>query len=260
MASSTTPRSTTAGCASTDHWAGVDGWRLDASHLIAREFLHRLKARVGPDRPVIGEDWDDARFDLHEGIYDGVTNFAFQRNVQAMMVGDCSPETLARRLRVVYEGYPWPGVVQSWNLLDNHDTDRFFDRIGRREPQYRLAQAFQFLLPGTPLIYQGNEWGMTGRGDWGARAPMVWKPDVEQRKRYDYLKGLARLRREHPVLATGAIRFVYANNRDRTLAFVREDADERALVMFNLGPEPRVIEAEGRRHGVAASDWAIDWL
>ncbi|MDB5101491.1 MAG: hypothetical protein JWM80_5912 [Cyanobacteria bacterium RYN_339] len=243
-----------------DHWSNVDGWRLDASHLLARVFLRELKAHVGPSRPVIGEDWDDARFDLHEGIYDGVTNFAFQRNVLAMMIGDCSPETLARRLRVVYEGYPWSGVVQSWNLLDNHDTDRFFDRIGRRESHYRLSQAFQFLLPGTPLLYQGDEWGMTGRGDWGARAPMIWKPDAEQRARYDYLRGLASLRREHPVLATGGIRFVHADNRDRTLGFVREDAEERALVLFNLGPEPKAIDVEGRRHVIPAFDWGLDWL
>lgn len=243
-----------------DHWTGVDGWRLDASHLLARDFLKRLKARVGPDRPVIGEDWDDARFDLHEGIYDGVTNFSFQRNILATMIGDCSPETLARRLRVVYEGYPWPGVVQSWNLLDNHDTDRFFDKIGRREANYRLAQAFQFLLPGTPLLYQGDEWGMTGLGDWGARAPMIWQPDADQRRRFEHVALLAKLRREHPMLATGAIRFVHADNRARTLGFVREDAHERALVLINLGPEGRRIEHEGRTHVVDSLDWHLAWL
>jgi glycosidase len=242
-----------------DHWHNVDGWRLDASHLLAREFLRELKAHVGPDRPVIGEDWDDARFDLHEGIYDGVTNFSFQRNVKAMMIGDCSPETLARRLRVIYEGYPWPAVVQSWSLLDNHDTDRFFDLIGRREAQYRLAQAFQFLLPGTPLVYQGDEWGMTGRGDWGARAPMVWKPDAEQRKRYEYLRNLARLRREHPVLATGKIRFAHADNRTQTLAFLRMDGETCAQVIFNLGPKEQVLELDGRHFPVPAYDWRLDW-
>lgn len=241
------------------HWSGVDGWRLDASHLIARQFLRRLKAAVGPDRPVIGEDWDDARFDLHEGIYDGVTNFSFQRNITALMGGDCSPETLARRLTVIYEGYPWPGVVQSWNLLDNHDTDRFFSKIGEREPLYRLAQVLQFTLPGTPLIYYGDEYGMTGFGDWAARAPMIWTPDAAQRRRREHLKGLIALRRAHPVLATGGIRFVHANNRARTLAFERWDEHEKALVSLNLGPEEAVIEADGYRVVVPSLDWRIAW-
>ncbi len=236
-----------------DHWAGVDGWRLDASHLIARVFLHKLKAHVGPDRPVIGEDWDDARYDLHEGIYDGVTNFSFQRNVTAFMIGDCSPETLARRLTVVYEGYPWPAVVQSWSLLGNHDTDRFFSKIGEREEHLRLARVLQFTLPGTPLVYYGDEWGMTGWGDWGARAPMIWRPMAQQRARFEQLKGLIALRKQHPVLATGNIRFLHTSNQDRTLAFERFGEEGRVLVAINMGPEARTLEG---LH-VPPLDWAM---
>lgn len=236
-----------------DHWQGVDGWRLDASHLIARTFLRRLKAHVGEARPVIGEDWDDARYDLHEGIYDGVTNFSFQRNVLATMIGDCSPETLVRRLRVIYEGYPWPAVVQSWSLLGNHDTDRFFSKIGEREAHLKLARVLQLTLPGTPLVYYGDEWGMTGWGDWGARAPMIWKPMAQHKARFEHLKGLIALRKAHPVLATGQIRFLHASNRDRTLAFERYGDEGRVLVALNLGPEARTVE--GLR--VPPMDWAM---
>lgn len=238
-----------------DHWEGVDGWRLDASHLLARSVLKRLRARVGRHRPVIGEDWDDARFDLAEGLYDGVTNFSFQRNVTAMLNGDCPPETFARRLRVVYEGYPWSGVVQSWSMLGNHDTDRFYSKIGERAALYRIAQVLQFTLPGTPLIYYGDEYALTGWGDWGARAPMVWKPSRAQREFHDHLKGLTRLRREHPVLSTGQVRFVHASNEHRTLGFERFDDRERALVLVNMGPFERTIEG----HAVPARDWRIVW-
>lgn len=236
-----------------DHWGpAVDGWRLDASHLIARSFLKRLKERIGPDRPVIGEDWDDARYDLRDGLYDGVTNFSFQRNVTAYMNGDCSPETLARRLTVVYEGYPWPGVVRSWNLLGNHDTDRFFSKIGEREAHLRLARVLQVTLPGTPLVYYGDEWGMTGFGDWAARAPMIWKPMAPQQARADELRDLLALRRAHPVLATGACRFLHASNQDRTLGFERTGPAGRVLVAINMGPRPQTVE--GLR--VAPMGWA----
>jgi glycosidase len=238
-----------------DHWQGIDGWRLDASHLLARSFLKRLYERVGPDRPVIGEDWEDARFDLEEGIYDGITNFSFKRNVGALMYGDCSPETFVRRMRVVYEGYPWPAVVQSWSMLNNHDTERFYSKIGETAYKYRLAQVLQFTLPGTPLIYYGDEWAMTGWGDWEARAPMIWSPNAAQKRFRDHLRTLARLRREHPVLATGGIRFLEASNTRHTLAFERFDDQARALVLLNLGPFDQVIEG----HAVSARDWRIVW-
>jgi glycosidase len=202
---------------------------------------------------VIGEDWDDARFDLHEGIYDGVTNFSFQRNVTAMLNGDCPPETFARRLRVVYEGYPWSGVVQSWSMLGNHDTDRFYSKIGERAALYRIAQVLQFTLPGTPLIYYGDEWAMTGWGDWEARAPMIWTPNARQKRAYKHLKALATARKKHPVLATGAVKFLHASNTEQTLAFERVDEHARALVLLNFGPFDRVVEG----HAVPAHDWRL---
>ncbi|HEY9722594.1 MAG TPA: glycoside hydrolase family 13 protein [Oscillatoriaceae cyanobacterium] len=240
-----------------DHWRGVDGWRLDASHLLSRRVLARIKERVGPDRPVIGEDWDDARFDLEEGIYDGVTNFAFKRNVAALMYGDCPPETFARRMRVVYEGYPWPAVVQSWSMLNNHDTERFYSKIGERQALYKLAQVLQFTLPGTPLVYYGDEWGMTGWGDWGARAPMVWRPNPQQQDFFAHLKRLTGLRKQHPVFATGAIRFLHADNRSRTLAYERFDARERALVLLNFGPFEQHVDVNGTGYRLAAHDWEV---
>jgi glycosidase len=238
-------------------WPEVNAWRLDASHLIARDFLRRLKRAVGEHRLVIGEDWDDARYDLHEGLYDGVTNFSFQRNITALMIGDCSPETLIRRLNVIHEGYPWPGVLQSWLLLNNHDTDRFFSKIGQNESAYRIAQVLQMTLPGTPLIYYGDEYGMTGWGDWEARAPMIWRPTAEQITRRQHLKSLITLRATHPILAHGAIRFHHASNQDRVLVYERYDTEHRALVMINMGPRARTFEHEGLSVSAEPQDWAI---
>ncbi|MEB3198527.1 MAG: glycoside hydrolase family 13 protein [Candidatus Sericytochromatia bacterium] len=238
-----------------DQWPEADAWRLDASHLIARRFLRRLREHLGPERLVFGEDWDDARFDLHDGLYDGVTNFAFQRNVKAFLCGDCSPETLANRLRVIYEGYPWPGVLRSWNMVGNHDTDRFFSMIGGNEARLRLAWVLQALLPGTPLIYYGDEWGQTGWGDWGARGPMCWRPNALQRARRDDLAAILKLRREHPALASGRIRFLHASNQDRTLVWERFNEQERVLVGINVGPAAVQWEGEGQTLTIPAQSW-----
>jgi glycosidase len=146
-------------------------------------------------------------------------------------------------------------VVQSWNMLNNHDTERFFSKIGEQAWKYRLAQVLQFTLPGTPLVYYGDEWAMTGWGDWEARAPMIWNPNAGQKRFRDHLKGLAHLRKERPVLATGQIRFLHASNTDRTLAFERFDETERALVLLNMGPFEQVIEGQP----VPAHDWRVVW-
>lgn len=240
-----------------DHWGEVDAWRLDASHLLPKALLRRLREHLGPERLMIGEDWDDPRFDLAEGLYDGVTNFAFKRNVIAFLTGDCSPETLARRLRVVYEGWPWPAVLRSWNLLGNHDTERIFSKLGQREPHLAIARVLQACLPGTPLVYYGDEWGQTGWGDWGARGPMVWRPSAAQRARRDALSHLLALRRALPVLATGGVSFLLASNRHRVLVWERQGADGRALAGVNLGPLPFTFSDGGLTVRLPSLGWDV---
>ncbi|MEB3284471.1 MAG: alpha-amylase family glycosyl hydrolase [Candidatus Sericytochromatia bacterium] len=240
-----------------DAWPEADAWRLDASHLIARKFLRRLRHHLGPQKLVIGEDWDDARYDLKEGIYDGHTNFAFQKHALALLQGDCSPETFIRRMSVVYEGYPWSAVCLSWNLLGNHDTDRVFSKVGERDAFLTYARLLQVTLPGTPLIYYGDEYGMPGWGDWGARGPMVWSPNKKQRKRYEELKKLLSLRKAHPVLVDGNINFLYASNQERTLVWERTKKGERILVGLNLGPNSVTWRDGGENFVIPAATGAI---
>ncbi|MCL1840894.1 MAG: alpha-glucosidase C-terminal domain-containing protein, partial [Propionibacteriaceae bacterium] len=51
------------------------------------------------------------------------------------------------------------------------------------------------------------------------------------------------LRREHPALATGSVRFV-GENRKHYLGYVRQQGDERFFVECNLSAQPL------RRHSV----------
>ena len=52
-----------------------------------------------------------------------------------------------------------------YNPLDSHDTERFLYLCGGDKRRFRLAAAFQFVFPGSPVIYYGDEIGMTGAND-----------------------------------------------------------------------------------------------
>ena len=82
--------------------------------------------------------------------------------------------------------------------------------------------AFQFLSPGAPFIYYGDEFGMCGADDPDCRKPMVWddlsyaaerahplglsrpvdvvEPDTEMREFY---RTVTRWRGDYPVLRRG---------------------------------------------------------
>lgn len=240
-----------------DAWPEADAWRLDAAHLLPRAFLRMIRERAAP-RPTIVEDWTHAaHYFRAEGggpLADGVTNFLFRDALERFLVEDCSPETFLERLRVWIDGYPWRNVLSSWNFLDNHDTDRLASKV--TPARLRLAFVLLFTLPGTPLLYQGDEVGGTMTTA-HARAPMEWDPRRWDRRLLVHVRRLAALRRATPALRQGRWRPLYAENRHRTFAYERYLGRTRVVVAANDGYRPARFEAGGHRFDLPAGGWAI---
>ena len=143
-----------------------------------------------------------------------------------------------------------------------------------------LLNALMFSLPGTPIIYYGDEIGMGDNvylGDRnGVRTPMQWSYDrnagfstadneqlyspvvtnpnyhyesinVESELRsgsslLNWMKKMLRVRKNYSqLLGRGRIRFIDQKNR-RVLTYVREYSDQRMLCIFNLSRRPTYVE------------------
>jgi maltose alpha-D-glucosyltransferase / alpha-amylase len=134
-----------------------------------------------------------------------------------------------------------------------------------------LLNSLLFSLPGTPIIYYGDELGMGDNiylGDRnGVRTPMQWSGDrnagfsradparlfappimdpvygyqainVEAQDRYpfsllNWMKRLIAVRKQHRVFGRGSLEIVNCPNR-KVLAFIRRDDQESILVVVNL--------------------------
>ena len=134
-----------------------------------------------------------------------------------------------------------------------------------------LMNGLLFSLPGTPVVYYGDEIGMGDNvylGDRnGVRTPMQWSSDrnagfseanrqrlflpVVTDPEYHYeavnveaqqsnpqsllwwMRRIIGLRKRHPAFGRGSLRFLQPANR-RILAFIREHGDETLLVVANL--------------------------
>ena len=76
-------------------------------------------------------------------------------------------------LRAFRAGVPWETVLNSWNLLDSHDTARFRTIAGT--PRAALVGVgLQMTLPGVPMVFAGDELGLEGQWGEDARRTMPW--------------------------------------------------------------------------------------
>jgi maltose alpha-D-glucosyltransferase/alpha-amylase len=148
-----------------------------------------------------------------------------------------------------------------------------------------LMNGMLLSLPGTPIVYYGDEIGMGDNinlGDRnGVRTPMQWDGgwnggfssadpealysplmlnpvygyqaiNVQAQKRFDHsllswMKRIIRVRKSLPVFGRGSMEFLYPANH-RVLAYVRELGKERILAVNNLSNSAQVVELDLKRY------------
>ncbi len=207
---------------------GADGFRLDVADEIPDEFLAALRARVkavDPDAVVIGEVWEDASNKISYSVrrryftgaeLDGVINYPFRTAILDFAAGRDGGGALAETVETIAEHYPAAALDCTMAVLGTHDTERVGTVLPERNAR-RAAAFLQFTLPGSPVIYYGDEAGLTGGKDPMNRLPYPW--GREDQDLIALYRELAGLKNAHPALRTGDIRFEAAG--DGVIQFTR---------------------------------------
>ncbi|RVG00677.1 maltose alpha-D-glucosyltransferase [Sinorhizobium meliloti] len=151
----------------------------------------------------------------------------------------------------------------------------------RDRRRIELMNALLLSMPGTPVVYYGDEIGMgdniyLGDRD-GVRTPMQWSPDrnggfsradparlvlplimdplygyealnveaqsADGHSLLNWTRRMLALRRKHPAFGRGALRFLSPENR-RILAYMREYQDDTLLCVANLSRLPQAVELD----------------
>ena len=263
--------------------AGLDGWRIDGANMVGRhrrlDLNHEVAAwarRLVGDHLLIAEHGHDFRPDLDGLGWHGVTNYAgFLRptwwwlrgagvaedvfsSAPAPAYGGAEAVSVMREFRA---GIPWDAVLNSWTLLDSHDTARFRTIAGSRG-RHLVGVGLQMTTPGVPMIFAGDELGF--EGEWGedARRTMPWdRPEAWDTKLLDHYRQLAALRRASDSLARGGLRYVHVG--ENALAYLRETRDEQLLCLAARAPhepitvsftELETLYGDDARSGVLPAD------
>lgn len=230
----------------------IDGWRLDVGDEVSHYFWKKFRQAVktaNPDALLIGEVWHYAQDFLEGDEWDTVMNYHFYEAVKDYVAKECISAS-----RFVEELSFMKGNIHSkvypvlWNLIDSHDTERFLHSSGEKKEKLRLAAAFQLLLPGMPMMYYGDEYGMTGGPDPDCRRGMVWDEKYQDQAMFAWYQSLLKARHNYPSLTKGETMLAQGEDNQNLVKIVRNYQDETVTLIFHGAGEPvDLSEYQGRQ-------------
>lgn len=242
---------------------GARGFRLDVVDELNDNFvnlIHDAIKRVNKENIVIGEVWEDASikisYNQRRRYFNGrqldtVMNYPLKRAILSY-IRDNNWRYLQIKIRKLLNNYPKHTINTLMNHLGTHDTMRLLNNFAysREEDlskdqqahyimrdeelqqaimKLKLAITLQFMLPGVPCIYYGDEIGMQGFRDPFCRRTFRWHNINEDIFKWYQL--LSNIRISHDCFKDGTYEEAYIN--DNIFSFFRHGKDYRILVIVN---------------------------
>ncbi len=222
---------------------GATGWRLDCANDLGLKYCAQVTSLVrqmsGADG-AIGEVMSYA--EDYVRVLDGVMNYWFRESTLGLASGVVLGVQAAQNFQIQAERYRYEGLLRSWNVLSTHDTPRLCHVLPDAASR-RLALALQFTLPGTPMLYYGDEIGMEGAGDPDNRRVMIWDEAKWDRETLERVKKLAAMRRSHRALREGGYVPMPQPGSPELLVFARTTDDPAEMVLVIANGSDRQVEA-----------------
>lgn len=259
-----------------NHWmkVGISGFRLDVADELPSEFLKRLYDKVKSNNNeaiVIGEVWEDASYKIaygHRRHYltepelDGVMNYPLRDAIIGFLRYEISSKDFVERLNSILENYPEPALCSLMNIISSHDTTRIITMLSASnhlgeskefKANYtlpddlyekgialvKLAVTLQYMFPGSPTIYYGDEIGMQGFEDPLCRGYFIWD---KQSKLTEFYKKMGRLKRSSTALHHGETK-VFEVDVD-VVCLKRASKSNKVIALVNRSSSEKRINLE----------------
>lgn len=178
----------------------IDAWRLDVANEIDHHFwrrFHDATTALKPDFYILGEIWHTSQPWLQGDQFTGVMNYAYTEAIKEhFLTHEIDALEMKNKLNQQLMLYNDQADSMMFNVLDSHDTARIKTLANDDMELVKQIFAFTFVQPGTPSIYYGTEYGMTGENDPDDRKPMVWDENLQDYDMYQFMQHLIDVRKQ----------------------------------------------------------------
>ena len=218
----------------------IDGLRLDVAYCLDQDFLAALRNftnQLKPDFVLVGETLHgDYNRWMNDNACHSVTNYECYKGLYSSF-NTGNMHEIAYSLNRQFGAEPWCLYTgkQLLSFVDNHDVTRIASILQDKQ-QLKPIYGLLFGMPGTPAVYYGSEWGLTGEKKDGdpALRPAIETP--EHNDLTDWITALAGARAASPALCTGSYRNILV--QPKQLIFERRQGQDRVLVAINADSSP----------------------
>ena len=254
----------------------ADGFRHDAVKHVPHEFWRALTNKINENfeqsDPVkvyqIGETFGGYEL-ISSYVNNGQLNAQFNFNlydtaIPVFLDKENSFELLDLQMQKTFQIYGVNHLMG--NLVSSHDKIRYMayadgdleindgsaGEVAWTNPptvdhpssyeKLKLHLAYILTIPGIPVIYYGDEIGMTGAADPDNRRMMRFDNDLNdfEKQTFKAVSKLVHIRKDHPALRYGDFLTLQADKN--IYAYVRSDMNERMLIILNKSEEEQTIK------------------
>ena len=238
---------------------GVDGFRCDAAAEVPAKFWKAILPGIKRDYPdiyLLAEAESDALTDptetfdasyaweLHHLLNDVAQGNKTVKDIKKYLAGDDSKMGKAN-FRLMF--------------TSNHDENSWsgseFERMGDAA---KVMEVLCFTLPkGQPLVYTGQEIGLTRRLEFFEKDPIM---DWSANEYTSFIRDLVAFRHAHPCLAAGekgAPAVMIEDVPDGVLAFTRKDGKDSVTVYANLTSSPAQVTIGNEKVTLEPWGWKL---
>jgi glycosidase len=222
----------------------IDGYRLDAAHSCPASFWKKSIKRLKKIKNVLmlaeSDGYHTGGFELIE-LFDMSYNWSGHHVLNRIYKKENNSEDLKININRNLNDYSSKHVLM--NFTSNHDENTWagtvFDRYGDGAKTFA---ALTYFLPGIPLIYNGQEYGLNKRLEF-------FEKDFITKKQTDFYKfysNLNSLKKENNLLDIDSeIKFeIIETNNKNLICYKRTKNNDSMYFVANLSEESQEINTE----------------
>ncbi len=219
---------------------GVDGFRCDVAGSVPTDFWAEAIPQLRAVKPVfmLAEAWEPEL--VKEGLFDMCYAWDGHHLMNGIAKGEKSVADFNAYIEKVNKDYAAEAFLM--NFVDNHDENSWNGTIKERMGDGAEAMmALSYMMPGMPLIYSGDEYGLDHR-------LLFFEKDSIPKtkgKNWAIFAKLGKLKESETALNGGknaAVLKSFSSENKNVMAFERSKADASLKFLANMSKDALEVE------------------